>query len=526
MSKHKEQYFNTFLMLLLLGYSLGAVHAAPPQNPNAEITDESEENFWQEMPSVYEASKYAQKLTKSPPASTSVVTADEIKKYGYRSFGDILASIKGFNSTYDRNYGYIGVRGFGLPTDYNKRVLLLIDGHRFNDSIYDYFDTSENFPLDIDVIERIEIVPGPSASLYGNSAFLGVINVITRRGRDQSGTNVKASYGSNNSYKTSFSAGNRFNNGLEAFVSGSLYNSDGYQRLYFHEFDDPAHNHGSAENIDADQSKKIISTLSYGDFSLQGIYYRRQKEVPTASFGAAFNVGGENTTDQGGYADLKYSHLFTNQLQVNARVSYNSYRYFMNLPTNLGSQANPDLLVNKELSRGQWWRAEASATKLLFDQHKITFGAELQQNFDQFLTNYDRITYKYVQQQNDKWALLLQDEYSILPNLSFSFGARLDYYSVFGTTVNPSAGLVYQPWEQTTFKLVYGTAFRAPNQYELSYVQPYLSKQVGDPLKPENLRTVEWIVEQYFNAHLRLEMDFFDTEITDILLLTDRKSVV
>ena len=81
--------------------------------------------------------------------------------------------------TYDRNYTYVGVRGFSRPGGYNSQVLLLIDGHRLNDIVYDSAGLGTDFPLDIDLIERIEIIRGPSSSLYGASAFLAVINVIT-----------------------------------------------------------------------------------------------------------------------------------------------------------------------------------------------------------------------------------------------------------------------------------------------------------------------------------------------------------
>ncbi len=113
-----------------------------------------------DIPSVYSASKYEQKVTKAP-ASISIVTADEIKKYGYRTFGQVLSSLRGFYNTQDRNNGYAGARGFGLPSDVNSRLLLLVDGHRFNDSIYDAFNTTEGFPVDLDIIERVEVVRGP-----------------------------------------------------------------------------------------------------------------------------------------------------------------------------------------------------------------------------------------------------------------------------------------------------------------------------------------------------------------------------
>ena len=85
---------------------------------------------------VYGASRFEQKVTEAP-ASISIITADEIKKYGYRTLADILRSVRGFYVTNDRNYNYLGVRGFGRPGDYNTRVLTLLDGHRINENISD-----------------------------------------------------------------------------------------------------------------------------------------------------------------------------------------------------------------------------------------------------------------------------------------------------------------------------------------------------------------------------------------------------
>ena len=73
-----------------------------------------------EVTTVYGASKYEQKTTEAP-SSVTVITSDEIRKYGYRSLADILKSVRGFYVTNDRNYSYVGVRGFGRPSDYNSR---------------------------------------------------------------------------------------------------------------------------------------------------------------------------------------------------------------------------------------------------------------------------------------------------------------------------------------------------------------------------------------------------------------------
>jgi len=127
-----------------------------------------------EVPSVYSASKRTQKITEAPAAIT-IITADEIRKHGYRTLAEALPSVRGFYVSYDRNYSYLGVRGFARPGDYNSRALLLVDGHRINDNVYDSALVGTEFPLDLDLVERIEVVRGPGSSLYGTSAFFAVI---------------------------------------------------------------------------------------------------------------------------------------------------------------------------------------------------------------------------------------------------------------------------------------------------------------------------------------------------------------
>ena len=76
------------------------------------------------------------------------------------------------------------MRGFSRPGDFNSRILLQIDGHRLNDNIFDTAAIGTEFPLDIDLIDRIEFMRGPGSSLYGSNAFFGVINIITRTSED------------------------------------------------------------------------------------------------------------------------------------------------------------------------------------------------------------------------------------------------------------------------------------------------------------------------------------------------------
>lgn len=471
--------------------------------------------LFQDIPSVYSASKYEQKVTKAP-ASISIVTADEIKKYGYRTFGQILSSLRGFYNTTDRAYGYAGARGFGLPSDYNSRLLLLIDGHRFNDSMFDAFDTSEGFPVDVDIIERIEVVRGPSSSLYGTSAVFGVINIITKRGRDQHGANVKYSYGTNDTHKVSASYGNRFQNGLETFLTGTFYDSEGYDTLYYREFDQhvPGHdlratNNGLSIDSDGERNKKLMLKAAFGDFSFQGLHVNRNKDIPTASFGLPFNSQAQTFADQASFFELKYDHTFENQLNIQSRLSYNNYRF-------KGTSS-----VFTSFVDSAWWRYELEARKLLWNSHHITVGGQYQDNFRQYQSVFTpQFQLSSPSNQNTyQWAVFIQDDYTVTDEISLNAGLRYDFYSIFGSTINPRVGLIYAPWQSTTFKLLYGEAFRAPNQNEL-YNNP--GTVVANPeLKPEKLDTIEFIIEHYFTQQLRAELNVFHTNINDNITLTD-----
>lgn len=136
---------------------------------------------------VYSASKFAQSLSEAPTVA-SVITAEDIRNFGWRTLGEALASVRGLYVTSDHNYDYLGARGFLRPGDYNTRFLLLIDGYRVNDAVYDQAPIGSDFPLDLKLVERIEYVPGAGSVMYGSNAFFGVINVITKSGRSLAGT--------------------------------------------------------------------------------------------------------------------------------------------------------------------------------------------------------------------------------------------------------------------------------------------------------------------------------------------------
>ena len=511
--------------LLLSFLFLSAAPARARQEPQPDLMEMSvEELMAVEVATVVGASRFEQKVTEAP-ASVSIVSAEEIRKYGYRTLGDALSSVRGFYVTYDRNYSFIGVRGFNRPGDYNSRMLLLVDGHRINDNIFDTAPIGTEFPVDVDLIDRIEVVRGPGSSLYGTNAFFGVINIITRKPGDLDGVESAAAAGSFQTYNGRVSYGREYPGGLGVLISGSGMRSKGDDRLFYPEF--ALLNDGMAQNADRDRNYQLYGKFSLQDFTLTAAYASRTKQVPTASFGTIFNDARLRTTDEHGYLDLKYAHEFQDQTQLTARAFYDRYYYHGDYPFDLNNEDNtqlpendPLVVLNKDKAWGTWWGGEAQVTRTLPGRNKVSLGTELRINSRQDQQNYDEEPRSFNlddRRSSSIWALYLQDEIQLLDSLILSAGVRYDHYDTFGGTTNPRLALIYKPTEESAIKLLYGNAFRAPNAFELYYQDGGIAIEANPELKPEKIRTYELIYEQYFLEHFRSSVSGFYYKVRDLI---------
>ena len=476
---------------------------------------------FQEIPSVYGASKFEQKVTEAPSFVT-LVTAEEIRSHGYRTLAEILQSVTGFFVTYDRNYNYLGVRGFNRPGDFNTRVLLLVDGHRLNDNLYDQAGLGTESLVDVDLIDRVEVIRGPSSSLYGTNAFFGVINVVTKRGRDIRGLEVSAEGGSWSSYKARGTYGEKFSSGVEMLVSGSFFHSEGQDHLYFSEFDDPATNNGNTHKADDDQYPSFFGKLSYRGLTLQGGFVSREKGIPTASYGTYFPTNETRSTDEHGYASLKYEYQLSQQVDLEGRIYYDRFYYQGDYLYDYSTTSVPDLVLNRDRSTGEWWGAELKVGARVFEAHNVAAGLEYRDNFRQDLWNADtapRFTYLDHEGSTQNWAIFSQDEFSISENLILNAGIRYDNYESFGGTVSPRVALI-RNFERTSIKALYGKAFRAPSAYERFYVGTGFKSNPS--LDPENIATYELVLEHSLTDHLRATVGGYFYRIDDLVsLVTD-----
>jgi outer membrane receptor protein involved in Fe transport len=499
------------LLLATLG-SFTAVPAvaqpAPGSDPSAALAGRSLEDLLTvEVDTVYGAARREQRVTEAP-SSVTILTADDVRTFGWRTLSDALASVRGFYTTYDRNYTYVGVRGFGRPSDYNNRVLVLVNGHRFNDNVYDQALIGNEFPIDIALVDRIEIIRGPGSALYGTSAFFAVINIVLRPGGAVGGSESTFDVGSYETFRVRTSYGRRSASGADTLLSISHTSSDGQDLLYYPGFDEPITNFGLASRADGESATSLLGAFRRGRFSLQGVYSSREKTVPTGSYGTTLDD--QNVTvDSRAWVDATVTGAFRGAaLSGRVFADYSGYR---------GDYVYlPDYTRSRDTADGAWAGVEGTAAKRLGTRHQVSTGVEYRRNFRQDQESYfvdpvvSNVDARY---RSNQAAVYAQDEIQLHRRLTATVGARYDWWELFGGTATPRLGLVYRTDADTAIKALFGGAYRAPTVYETYYYPDPL----GRPLRPEHLRTSEIVYEQYVGGTLRLTATAYVTRATNLI---------
>lgn len=476
---------------ILVRCSLLTLVAAPvfAQQPAAapagdRSTMPLEQLMTMEVQTVVGASRYQQHV-RDAPASVTIVTADEIERFGYRTLADVLRGVRGFYVTYDRNYSYLGVRGFSRPGDYNTRVLVLIDGHRLNDNIYDAAPIGTEWPLDPELIERVEVVRGPTSTVYGANAFFGVVNVVTRQAA-AAATTASVEAGSQGLARVQAT-------GRRTFAAGgvvgaiSRHRSDGQSRIDYPELG------ASAVDMDRDDSWRAFAAAQAGSWHFLALGSTRDKQIPTGAFGARLDDPRSATTDSRAMFGASFDRSFHGTaVRWRGGVDWSRYEGTY-IPV-----ANYEL--NREYSSGAWLSSSAAASRRV-SVHYLTAGVDWRQDLFQRQASWlDHQQMVDVDTPNREVGLWLADEVAISSRWLLHGAVSYDHFHQFGHSTNFRSALIYRPSPLTTIKGLYGTAFRSPNAYERFY--PELGGEAA--LSPERVRTAEAMIERQVSRHLRL----------------------
>ncbi len=213
---------------------------------------------------VVTASGYAQ-TTAEAPSTILVITAQQIAERGYEQLEDALRDVPGIDMVHVNGYAPTLFYFRGCTEPQNLRALFMIDGIVENNIIGSNDMAGPAYSLYN--VERIEIIWGPASALYGANAFGGIINIITKKGKDINGFHAEAGRGTFNTSFANATMGEKKDN-YEYSLAGSLYNTDGpvfanRDPQYSASFVDHAYSFNGTFSYYSDKSK---ATLGYREY--------------------------------------------------------------------------------------------------------------------------------------------------------------------------------------------------------------------------------------------------------------------
>lgn len=479
--------------------------AVQAQTPAAELSLDSLLNT-----PVSAASKYEQRVSQAP-ASVTILTAEEITRFGYRNLQEALESVRGFYVTDDHNYPYLGVRGFSRPSDYNNRILLLVNGQSVNEYVWGGAPIGTDLPLNMEAIERIEIVRGPGSVLYGTNAMFGVVNVVMKTAAHLRGISVTAGAGPTSRH-AGVTVGAIAAEDLNFSASLQLARDDG-ETFYFAEYDDPSTSFGVANGLDWERATGGHGKLTWRGLSLAGGMRARSKGIPTGAYSTAFADERMRTVDENQWAELSYERQMNASLRATGRIFADFYQYYGTYPYDNGPTYNDEGF------------SDAGGLELLavWDQtsrSRFTFGGEHRR--------VARAEYVTIEEDGTRAnqdapflvsSLFAQHELSFSRKVSFLSGVRMDARSGLHRALTPRAALVVAPDERTSVKLLYGEAFRAPTPSERDYDFGYY--MANRSLRPERIRTIEVEAQRRVASPLLLTASAYQYSTRDLIEQTE-----
>jgi len=515
MSLHPLIRTSLLYALALVSAGRMTAHLTPLPSSQSDALDEIPLEQLMQLPVefVTGASKYEQNIQRAP-ASVTVLTAEDIRNYGWTTVADALRSAPGIFINSDRFYDYIGNRGFTRPYDYNSRTLVLVNGHRINDSIYQQGSIGTDFILDLSLVDRIEIIHGPSSSLYGSSAFYGAINIIPKKGRDFDGGEASLDVGSEPSVKGRVTTGHRTNNGVEYTISATEWWSNGEDDFELPQSwrDNTGLTDTVAHDRDSMHHQSVYGNASWKWLEFEAAYVKRDKDVLPQVYFTNLTDPSE-ATDERAYALVRATGHPNADATLFSSLSVDYYSYDARFsPVFLFF--NQQQLHSKSLSLNY----ETRWQQTFGDEHVMIAGLEYQENLIQDVVRDDLVdpaNSASVSTDSRYVSPFLQFDWNLGHDFWLSTGARYDVYSTGEKRLTPRSGLIWNATQSTTFKLLYGQAFRVPNVAERLAGEGALGP--NPDLKPETNESWEFVANHKFNSTWQADAHLYHTKSSDLI---------
>jgi outer membrane receptor for ferrienterochelin and colicins len=369
----------------------------------------------------------------------------------------------------------------------------------------------QDFGLDMDLVQRIEVIRGPSSALYGSNGMFATINIVTQSPVDQPKARVSTETDSFGGRKAMVSSSMYLGAGANLLLSTSVFNNGG-QTLYIPEFDTPATNHGMATGVDGEKGYHTFANLIWRDWNFSAYFNSRVKQSPVAwDEQSIFNDRGNRVGDERDFIRLSYSHEMGANRKIQWQLSYDRYRY-----DDRFDSATPQGIEDvRNIARGDWLGSQLSYS---FDVRKLgtlTVGAQVTFDLRNLQRNYT-VSPVYFEQLNtnhpDKqYGVFAQQEVNLSARWNAYLGLRFDDYDGFmaNGSVSPRVALVYQQSPKTVYKFVYGHPFRNPSVFEQFYSGASVLAAAG-PLHPETADTLEFSIERKLAHGLAAIVNVYD----------------
>jgi iron complex outermembrane receptor protein len=477
-----------FILTLLLCASPALVRAQ--SGPESQHAD-GDKALFGDLPAIDSVSLHAQTLAEAP-ANVTVITAADIRRYGYRTLADALASVRGFYVTYDHEYHYVGVSGISLPGDFNTRFLVMLNGHPLTDNIYNsngFF--GQDFGLDMDLVDRIEIIRGPTSALYGSNGILANINIVTRSPVDADRLRASAETDSAGERELSLAASLNLGHGANLLISASVFNNVGL----------PFATGGLAAlpgtpnvvpNADGERGYHTFANLIWHNWSFIAYFNSRLKQTPIG-VGTSFNGDPAQHAVDGRSSLGAFYKRSAGPGQILWQIFYDRYRYQDRYDYPEGNEVETVC----DFNFGDWIDSQLAYSLAIPQVGPLTVGVS--GSWDLRARQYnleDGLRQDDTDNPNRGAAFFAQQEWKLSAQWKLDGGVRFDATRWYGNFLSPRLALVWQSSPRTVYKLVYGRPFRNPSAFEQFYNDGGFSYAQAPQLHPETANTFEVSMER------------------------------